>query len=219
MGDGSGEHLISIQRSRSNLRLLPNSAGIWQIGMVPTPSPKTILSSMGNNVDTFLAAAMGVEPLVDHDRRNRIVVRSPRGTPRLLVVPLLILPSCMVLLFVVLLCRSFLEDLSEPLLEHIAQERSLCSRGQSRQWCCGHRGARTLAPENTMASFLTSLQVLSTFLEQILSNNVFLHASIVILVYHTIQKLVSWDSSSDDVVTVLKTFVTQSSLERRVTAS
>lgn len=151
--------------------------------MVPTPSPENIMSSMGNNMDTFLAAAMGGETLVNHDRRNRNVVRPPRGTPRLLVVPLLILPSCMVLLFVVLLCRSFLEDLSQPLLEHIAQERSLCSRGQSRQWCCGHRGARTLAPENTMASFLTSLQVLSTFLAQILPNNVFLHLLIGILVY------------------------------------
>ncbi|XP_024380396.1 uncharacterized protein [Physcomitrium patens] len=99
---------------------------------------------------------MEVYTVSSEERRIRVPARS-RERARASVLQLLLLSLGLVVLTMCL--RFFFNAHLQPSLNHVAQERLLCTRGQSKQWCCGHRGARTLAPENTMAAFLTALKV------------------------------------------------------------
>ena len=110
-------------------------------------------------MEAYTGAGVG---LLAEERRSRRVVRS-REIPRWSISQRVVAPFVGALVFLVLFVHLLYDGHLEPLLAHVAQERVLCTRGQSKQWCCGHRGARTLAPENTMAAFLTALKVLSTF--------------------------------------------------------
>lgn len=110
-------------------------------------------------MEAYGASSVG---LLTEERRSRRVARARDVIPRWSVLQHLLAPLIAALMFLVVFVHFLYNARTEPLLDYVAEEHELCALGQSKQWCCGHRGARTLAPENTMAAFLTALQVLST---------------------------------------------------------
>lgn len=118
-----------------------------------------LISGVGRcGMEAYTGACAG---LLTEERRIRRASRV-REVPRWSVLKHIVVPFVGAFVFLVLFVHFLYNAHPEPLLEHVAEERVLCTRGQSKQWCCGHRGARTLAPQNTMAAFLTALKVWST---------------------------------------------------------
>ncbi|KAG0561240.1 hypothetical protein KC19_9G048200 [Ceratodon purpureus] len=106
-------------------------------------------------MEGYTGASVG---LLAEERRSRRAARG-REVPRWCMPQHVVAPFVGALIFLVLFVHFLYNAHPERLLGHVAEERVLCARGQGKQWCCGHRGARTLAPENTMAAFLTALKV------------------------------------------------------------
>lgn len=106
--------------------------------------------------------------------------------PRWSIAQHFVAPLIAALIFLIVFVHFLYDAHTEPLLDHVAAEHESCTRGFSKQWCCGHRGARTLAPENTMAAFLTALQVLcSSSVGVITQSNVEIAIKCEGTVYHS----------------------------------